>query len=232
MKNILILGDTWGITPSHMWTIDKSVSQWFEFQLMKKGHAVSNRAWGGNSNNYQLTQAEVYLDATAGTPRQVDLIIWFHSELVRDFIKNETDQFSAIGYDAVLEITAERMYKWASQIKQTHPTVQWAILGGHAPLHDSKKHLLDWADFRIDNLRARIAGQDIPASHAFEFLERGKGSLWDWPGISDNIIQRELAIKEQITAATSDTTKFYNQKHPAMEPMKLLAHEIMEHFKI
>ena len=31
---------------------------------------------------------------------------------------------------------------------------------------------------------------------------------------------------------TKDTAKFYNQKHPALAPLKALAHEIMEHFGI
>lgn len=161
-----------------------------------------------------------------------DLIIWFHTELVRDFISPETDQFGKIGYDAVLDITAERMYNWVTGIRNEYPSVKWAILGGHAPLHEPKKHMLDWAEFRIDNLRQEIAGQFVPHSQAFEFLERGKGSLWDWPAISDEIIQRELAFKEQILAATQDTSKFYNQKHPAVGPMKELANKIIAHFDL
>jgi len=232
MKNILILGDTWGITPCHMWSRDTTISEWFEFQFMKKGHAVSNRAWGGNSNNYQLSQAEVYLDATNGTEREIDLIIWFHSELMRDLNPLIVSQIPTIGYDAAMELTAELIYGQVSDMKAKYPKTQWAIMGGHAPLLSSRKHLLDWAEFRIDNLRAKIAGQDIPESQAFEFLERGKGCLWDFKGITDEIIEREQAVAEIIKEATKDTAKFYNQKHPALAPLKALANEIMEHFGI
>lgn len=232
MKNILILGDTWGITPCHIWHQDKTVSEWFEFQFMKKGHAVSNRSWGGNSNNYQLTQAEVYLGATRGTEREIDLIIWFHSELTRDLTPPIVKKIPAIGYDAAMELTADLIYGQVVDMKARYPNTQWAIMGGHAPLLASKKHLLDWAEFRIDNLRAKIAGQDIPESQAFEFLEKWKGSLWDYEGITDDIIERESSIAEIIKLATQDTSKFYNQKHPALEPMKFLAHEIMNHFGI
>jgi hypothetical protein len=56
--------------------------------------------------------------------------------------------------------------------------------------------------------------------------------LWDFQGITEDIIQRELAIAEIIKVSTQDKNKFYNQKHPALGPMKSLATEIMNHFKI
>ena len=232
MANIMILGDTWGIVPCHTWSQNRGITEWFEYQFLKKGHPTFNKSWGGNQNIYQLTQAEVFMNAVKGTQFEIDLIIWFHSELVRDLIPPETKLFETMDFDSVIDITADRMYNYVSDIKKQFPNTKWAILGGHAPLRASKKHLLDWAEFRIDNLRARIAGVDIPESQAFEFLEQGKGSLWDWPAIPDEIIQRELKIKEQIIASTKDPFKFYNGKHPALLPLKSLAFEIMEHFNL
>ncbi len=228
----MILGDTWGIVPCHTYSVDKGITEWFEYQFLKKGHATFNKSLGGNQNHYQLVQAEVFMEAMKGSQFELDLIIWFHTEVVRDLIPPEVKLFETMDYDSVIDITAERMYRDVTRLKEKFPNTKWAILGGHAPLRASKKHLLDWAEFRIDNLRAKIAGVDIPESQAFEFLERGKGSLWDWPAISDEIIQRELAIKEQIIAATKDPFKFYNGKHPAVIPLKALAHEIMEHFNL
>jgi len=233
MANILILGDTWGTVPCHLWPRgEKEVAEWFEYQFLKRGHPTFNKSWGGNQNNYQFHQAETFLYATKDTTMAPDIIIWFHTELVRDLTPNETQMFEELGYDAVIDITADRMYNWATKIKNDYPNIKWAIMGGHAPLYEPKKYLLDWADFRIDNLRAKILGQDIPASQAFEFLEKGKGSLWDWPGISEDVIQRELAIKEQIIELTKDVSKFYNQKHPGVGPFKSLAQEIIEHFNL
>lgn len=232
MSNILILGDTWGIVPCHTWSNDHSIVNWFEYLFLKKGHPTFNKSWGGNQNNYQLTQAEVFLNATKGTPFSPDIIIWFHSEIVRDLIPPEVEMFKTTDYDTVIDITAERMYNRVNELKNNFPDTKWAILGGHAPLRPNKKHLLDWAEFRIDNLRSKIAGVDIPESQAFEFLEKGKGSLWDFEGISDDVIQRELAIKEQIISATKDVSKFYNQKHPAIGPLQDLAEEIITHFKL
>ena len=229
----MILGDTWGIVPTHTWGFNKKeVVEWFEYQFLKRGHPTFNKSWGGTSNNHELNQTEAFLAATKNTSMFPDLIIWFHTELVRDLIGPETDQFKKIGYDAVIDMTADRMYNWAANIRNEYPSVKWAILGGHAPLHEPKKHLLDWAEFRIDNLRQEIAGQFVPHSQAFEYLEKGKGSLWDWPAIPEEIIQRELAFKEQIIAATQDTSKFYNQKHPALGPMKDLANKIIAHFDL
>lgn len=228
----MILGDTWGVVPCHTYSVDKGIIEWFEYQFLKKGHATFNKSMGGNQNHYQLVQAEVFMESLKGTAFEPDLIIWFHTEIVRDLIPPETKLFETMHYDEVIDITAERMYNYVSSLKSRFPKTKWAILGGHAPLRASKKHLLDWAEFRIDNLRAKIAGVDIPESQAFEFLEQGKGSLWDWPAIPDEIVQRELKIKEQIIAATKDPFKFYNGKHPASIPLKSLAFEIMEHFNL
>jgi len=233
MANIVIIGDTWGTVPCHLWPRgDTSIAEWFEYQFLKKGHPTFNKSWGGNSNNYQFQQLETLLYATKDTTMYPDIVIWFHTELIRDFTPPEVEKFSTLGYDAVIDLTAERMYQWATDIKNNHPTVKWAIMGGHAPLHKSKKHMLDWADYTVDNLRSKITGKDVPASQAFEFLERGKGSLWDWPDISEDIIQRELSIKEEIIAATQDTSLFHNQKHPGLESARALAIEIMQHFNI
>ena len=228
----MILGDTWGIVPCHTFGWQPQIVNWFEYQFLKRGHPTFNKSWGGNSNNYQLMQAEVFLTATQGTPMFPDLIIWFHSELMRDTIPAETAMFGTVDYDVVLDTIADRMYTQVSALKSKFPTVKWAIMGGHAPLRPNKTHLLDWADFKIENLRAKITGVDVPESQAFEFLEKGKGSLWDWPGIPTEIIDRELAIKEQIIAITKDKSKFYNEKHPALEPLVALSAEIIEHFKL
>ena len=87
-------------------------------------------------------------------------------------------------------------------------------------------------EFRIDNWRQEISGKECPESHAFEWLERGKGSLYDFPSISQDIIDREIEIQKKILDATSDTNLFYNKKHPAIGPLKDLSERIMNHFKI
>ena len=117
-------------------------------------------------------------------------------------------------------------------MKEEFPKTKWAVIGGHAPIRGSKSHLLDWVEFRIDNWRQEISGKECPESHAFEWLEEGKGSLYDFPSIPQDIIDREIEIKEKILDATSDMDLFYNRKHPAIGPIKDLAARIMDHFKI
>ena len=232
MANILILGDTWGITPCHNFGRDPSVANWFEFHFLKHGHVAFNKAFGGHSNTFSFEQADVFLNAVKGTNFQIDLIIWFHTELIRDVAPDDRIAFTKKHYDFVLDDIAERMYIYAKRFKDMSPTTKWVIIGGHAPLRSNKKHLLDWADYRIDNFREKIVGEPVPESQAFEYLELGKGSLWDFPGIAPSVIEREISIKEQITKLTKDTTKFYNQKHPALRPMIDLANDIMEYFKL
>jgi len=238
MANILILGDTWGITPCHIWAPNcQDPKDWFEFQFLKKGHPTFNKSWGGNQNHYQLAQAEVFLNATKDTSMEIDLIVWFHSELMRDLgesasLEEQNGMFEEFGFDQTMDIIAERIYGRVTRLKQEFPKTKWAIIGGHAPIRTNRSHLLDWVEFRIDNWRQEISGKECPESHAFEFLERGKGSLYDYPAIGEDIIQRELLIKEKILEATMDTNLFYNRKHPAKEPLTQLANRIIDHFKI
>ena len=237
MANILILGDTWGITPCHIWSHSKEPADWFEFQFLKKGHPTFNKSWGGNQNHYQLAQAEVFLNATKDTEMEIDLIIWFHSELMRDLgegtpRERQDEMIAELGFDGTLDLIAERIYGRVTMMKEEFPKTKWAVIGGHAPIRGSKSHLLDWVEFRIDNWRQEISGKECPESHAFEWLEEGKGSLYDFPSIPQDIIDREIEIKEKILDATSDMDLFYNRKHPAIGPIKDLAARIMDHFKI
>jgi hypothetical protein len=140
--------------------------------------------------------------------------------------------FEEFGFDQTLDILAERIYGRVTRIKQEFPKTKWAIIGGHAPIRSTRSYLLDWVEFRIDNWRQEISGKECPESHAFEWLEEGKGSLYDFPAIGEDIIQRELLIKEKILEATMDTNLFYNKKHPAKEPLTQLANRIIDHFKI
>jgi hypothetical protein len=235
MANIMILGDTWGITPDHLWPQhDPRPAQWFEFELMKRGHSVFNRSWGGNQNIHQMMRADVFLHGSQNTACFPDLVIWFQTELIRDGHPNnqiELDYIKEHGFDAYIEQRADEIYGYATQMKEKFPMVKWAIIGGHAPLLASKLHLLDWAEFRIVNWREEIAGVPIPQSHAFEFLEPWKGNLWEF-GVSEDIIDREKKIAEIITAATQDREKFYNGKHPNLKPYLDLAERICKHFDL
>jgi hypothetical protein len=238
MANILILGDTWGITPCHIWSTEcTDPKDWFEFQFLKRGHPTFNKSWGGNQNHYQLAQADVFLNATKDTAMEIDLIIWFHSELMRDLGESrsgekQNEMISELGFDGTLDHIAEKVYGRVNKMKENFPKTKWAIIGGHAPIRSTRSYLLDWVEFRIDNWRQEISGKECPESHAFEWLEEGKGSLYDFPAIGEDIIQRELLIKEKILEATTDTNLFYNKKHPAKEPLIQLANRIIDHFNI
>ena len=235
MANIMILGDTWGITPDHIWPQhDPRPPQWFEFELMRRGHTVFNRSWGGNQNIMQLTRADVFMHGSQGTHCHPDVIVWFQTELIRDGHpdnEQEREYIRTQGFDAYIEQRADEIYGYATRIKEKFPNTRWAIVGGHAPLLASRLHLLDWADFRIVNWRQEIAGVPIPQSHAFEFLEPWKGNLWDF-GVAEDVIEREKQIAEIITAATQDREKFYNGKHPNLPAYINLADQICSALQI
>jgi hypothetical protein len=237
MANILILGDTWGITPCHEWPRNSLLVNWFEFQFLKRGHATFNRSWGGNQNHNQLNIASVFLHAVENTPFKIDLVIWFHSELLRDFAAeppygNINNTIEEIGFDNLINRTAERVYGTVNEMRKRFPETKWAIIGGHAPLHSPRKNLLDWAEFRIDNWRAEISGKFCPDSQCMEWLDPTKGSLYDWPAVGEEIIKREQAIREILLEATTDFDLFHNGKNPSQKVYESLAKRIIEHFNL
>jgi hypothetical protein len=236
LARILILGDTWGISPCHVWPQNQLAdpTQWFEFELMRRGHTVMNRSWGGNQNNYQLSICETHLAALKDHPEyQPDTVIWFHTELMRDMIPPVTEPMKRqeITLDQGLDLVAEEIYGRVARTRALYPAVKWAIIGGHAPVRQNRVHILEQAgvEYIKMNWRAEIAGVDIPESHAFEFLERWKGNLWDY-GISEERIEEEQRIAEIIAQATADHTKFYNGKHPNWPAYHRLIDELTAHF--
>jgi len=236
MANILILGDTWGITPCHEWPDNKLLTSWFEFQFLKRGHPAFNKSWGGNQNRYQLKQAEVFLHATENTPCEVDLVVWFHTELVRDFhfipYEPRNEEIENVGFYEYLNKIAEITYGTVTRLKERFPRTKWAIIGGHAALHSPRKNLLDWAEFRIDNWRAEISGVDCPESQCFEFLEPHKGSLFDFPAIGEEIISKEMENRKALLEATVNRDLFHNGKNPSQKVYEELALKIINHFRL
>ena len=230
MANVLIIGDRWGITPSHLYSRgDTSPTQWFEYQFIRDGHRVWNKSWGGNQNHYQLVQARVWLEGTRGTDSYPDLVVWFHSELMRDFYPDLVKKIAEIGLDSALDLVGEYVYEEVTKIHLDHPEVRWCIMGGHSALRPRVKHLLAWADYSIDNLRNWITGRDdFPESQCMEWLEPHKGNLREFPGVTDQDWDRELALREFIVKNTEDRTVFYNGTHPSQSSMQRLYQHLRE----
>ena len=225
MANILLIGDSWAITPVHL----ESATNWFEYQLMKRGHNVFTKCWGASQNLFQLHLAETFLEATKES-HKIDMVIWFHTELMRCWNSGRPAwSFEHHTLDSLLDTIATETYQRATELKNKYPDIKWAIIGGHAAIRPSHTHLLNWADFKIDNWRSEIVGEPMPECHTTTFLWLLEQYV---EVLGRDIVERELDSREKIMKACSDRTKFYDDIHPNIGPITDLAQRIISHFNL
>jgi hypothetical protein len=221
MKNIAIIGDSWsiGVHTGHV-----SGFKPFEYTLMNKKNTVYSRGHGGSNNLYELTQFEYFLDNTKDIFK-IDLVIWFHTELMRDRSNFYADPKDL---DVGLSNIAKETYETATAIKNKYPKMKWAIIGGHEPI---VKHceMLDWVDFMIKDWRSELVGEKLPYTNFLghvDFLEKNVGVI-------DSIrIEEEIEYRNKIIEVCKKREDiFFDGIHPNSKAFNELALRIKKHFK-
>lgn len=257
MANILIAGDSWACIPwqhyyrhkrfSRLENEDESSSiiddwfinndyfkynifDWLDFQFTRLGHNVNNIGFWSDNNDNQLKRLQGYLQGSYVNNNPIDLIVWFHTEIVRDWFNDDWNYAKSQGYYEYLRVSAKGTYNWVTMIKKTYPNTKWAIIGGHAALHEKEKHLLDWAEFRIDNWRQEITGIECPECHVTTFLKMDHKEINSILSLDEKEI--ELQKIETIINACKDKELFYDNVHPNVKPSKELATRIIKHFNL
>ena len=230
--NILIIGDSWGQSLTLGQDLTQGIGNgvkrdtndpgWketlMEFDLMSKGHNVYNRSKYGSKNSSALADCEVFLNETRDIFK-TDLIIWFYTSLFRDgeyFGKARDILGKARGrpaYDTLLQLTSNEISDYAVNIKNSYPDVKWAIIGGHAPIHDSEKY--DWADFKIDDWRSELVGENVPVTQIWGWIYRHPVRLVDLKDIfGSEVILEEIEKQDVINKiATERTELFFDKMH-------------------
>jgi len=251
MKNILIIGDSWAIVPCNSYASqsffhktlsirDKNILNWMDFRLLALKHNVNNRSFGGNQNWFQLGIAETHIQSSLQNNFRIDLIIWYHTELCRDLnfdaniINNHhIKKLKEEGLEGTLDYIAEETYNYATQLHKLSPNTKWAIIGGHAPIRPNKKHILNWANFRLDDYRSKILNRtDIPECQTLSLHTTQWDIMKDKCGVSTEVILKELDKKEIIYSACTDIEKFYDKIHPSAFSNFILTDLIIKHFEL
>lgn len=259
MSNILICGDSWACIPweryycyydwatlsdqkekpniLRKWLKSKEESkhladifEWLDFQFISRGHNVNNVGYWSMGNGHQLMRARGYLDGSYINNKPYDLVVWFHTEIPRDWSGHDWVNAEKQGYYEYLQLTARATYNFVSMMKELYPKTKWAIIGGHAPLHEQEKHLLDWAEFRIDNWRQEISGIECPECHVTTFLNTDHKEINSLLSLDQKEI--ELQKIEQIINACKDKELFYDGVHPNIKPTKELALRIIKQLNL
>lgn len=236
----MIVGDTWGIVQTELYKLstvyqrthynhnyDLSVLNSLDYILMSRGHSVYNRSWGGSHNYQQLTFVDTCITAGKSHGFNIDLVIWFHTELLKN---SDRDRIKQIGLENYLDETAEIIYTYASEIKQSSPSTKWAIIGATGALREN--NLLDWAEFKINNLRSYVFNKNTPNCHSYYVYHH----MNRWDDIKDFISIEEMETEKQkcniIDELQQDKTLFFNTIHPGPNFYTQLNNDLIRHFNL
>jgi hypothetical protein len=232
MKLAIIIGDGWADVPVNFVNNNQyreGLKSYLDFKMLEYDHLIINKSRGGSQNLYQLEQAQAYLHMFNLAKQKIEFVVWFHTELLRDWNRNydssQVEEMRSIGLDAYLDRLAEKTYQTARKLKYRYPSVKWIIVGGHCAIRDNKRYLLDWADLIIDNFRQELTGMDCPECHTYEFIDEFEKFRDCFP---DDIIQRELTKKELIKKAVQNSDLFWNNAHGGPDAMNILADRIIK----
>jgi hypothetical protein len=131
MSKILIMGDSWGVGAfrytDNGTKIEAISNTGPDYFLKKLGHKVDNISITGGSNIEQFDLL---------TP-DYDLIVWFHTEINRDILKNCNIDYTTIkSYIKAYCDTAEHNYKLAQKFYDEYQ-IPFVVIGCLSPLHSS-----------------------------------------------------------------------------------------------
>lgn len=149
MKNILILGDSWGV-PNHDVPRGAPANTHTEFLLKDLGYNVVNCARSGGSNIDSIERA---------FPYQVNWIIWFHTELTRDI-----DLITPTNLNDTIDQLAHLTYQRAADLIK-HTNAKIAIIGACATLHPLLFEYIT-PDFYIKDWVNVICNTNLPPLYA------------------------------------------------------------------
>jgi hypothetical protein len=168
--NILVVGDSWGYYFGEIqhkyWASAFDSSHWPKYD----DHQIFNCSHYGGTNLQTLNEGRIFLLSKF---KDIDLIIWFYTELGREellplYIPHYAK--ARFGTENVLD-TLDRLHievnKAVSEIRDICPNAKWAIVGGHASLYRPDDY--NWADFIIEDLLSEIVGYKLPTSHFQSF---------------------------------------------------------------
>ena len=208
--NVLILGCSFGVPENGCPTEYHT-----ETQLKLRGHNVINCARSGISNLESLAFAEQF---SGLIPYQIDWVVWFHTELIRDlaYLVN----YRSFDFDEAASIVYNNYSQFVKKQR-----CKLAVIGGAAPVHPKLFNFIQ-PDFCIPSWFNKILNLELPQIQTLSRLD----IIEKLQGIGP---QRKLEILEQhekILDALLASDDFPDNYHPGIRPHFELAAELHETF--
>ena len=225
--NVLILGCSFGV-PNYLGPPGPSPDTHTEFLLQNLGHKVFNCARNGGSNLESLQRAKSFLQGnTIKHPayddqtiqnqdnQHIDWIVWFHTELYRDFsrLENKTHKF-AQDQESIAHITYSSYKKFQQNIK-----ARLAVIGGAGDLHDCFDDYFS-PEFVIRSWRSDILGVSLTSQTVWqrEHFDTSKDSV----EVKLNQLENDLELINLMQVSTD----FPDNCHPGERPHQILAEKL------
>lgn len=196
MKNILIIGDSWGVPNYAGPNWGDEPYEHLEYQLRNLGYIVHNCSINGSPNSSSIDLAKAYLNGNevnlepisivnnyveAGqltrinqVNLKIDWVVWFHTEFFRESYCEYNQKID----DHVIFL-ANKVYQYAANFFKTLDA-RLAIIGGQSPVKtDILKKYID-PDFLIEDWRSELVGKKLPELYTLtkvEWIENSSDSL-------------------------------------------------------
>lgn len=226
--NVLILGCSFGV-PNYFGPPSPPPEDHTEFILRSLGHNVINCAKNGGSNLDSLKRARDFLAGRSvahpahrnqfvqGIANQpIDWIVWFHTELYRDFsvLPNKTNLYEHDS-SALADVTYQAYKEFQNAIG-----AKLAVIGGAGDLHQCFDRYFT-PNFVIRSWRSEILGTDIISSNTLwqqEYFDHSKDS------VEQKLIHLESNLDLlDLMHASSD---FPDNCHPGTRPHRELSEKL------
>jgi hypothetical protein len=226
--NVLILGCSFGV-PNYFGPPLPLPKDHTEFILRDFGYNVINCAINGGSNLYSLKRAYTFLSGnTISHPayanqilkgienHPIDWIVWFHTELYRDFsiLPNKTNL-----YESDSTALAEMTYQGYKDF-QYKTGAKLAVIGGAGDLHKCFDNYFT-PEFIIRSWRSEILGVDTISANTLwkqEYFDNSKDS------IKQKIMHLESNLNLlDLMHASAD---FPDNCHPGSKPHRELSNKL------
>jgi hypothetical protein len=150
-KTIWITGDSFGLP--NLFSDNVSL----ETILASKGYNVMNFSIGGTGNSIAFENVNKHFEQKKTSP---DILIWFHTELAREWGENQT-QWT---YQKRLNDTAAQVYTRVHEIVKKLNT-KLIVIEGQSVVAEPYFSDLFQPDAIIKDWRSEILGEKMPESH-------------------------------------------------------------------
>jgi hypothetical protein len=247
MKNILMIGDSWGV-PNYNSDWNTLPEAHTEYRLRNLGYKVFNYSLNGGSNIDTIEYARVSITSDSSDPsflgeignkrntyaskdgdlrqipepnynrEKIDWIIWFHTESIR--IPINTFYYPYTTMQDLHDFSIGISYRAFANLVNVCKNPKTIVIGGQAPI-DSR--LFDYHNptHVIMDWRSDITGRKLPFCHSLSRLETLKEMHHDKDTMLKYMDDHKIIYDSML-----DEKLFFDRCHPGSIPHEQLTSKI------